>query len=116
MACIGKSVVVKGEVISSEDLVVDGHVEGRIDLQGHGLTVGASGGVRAEIAATRVTIYGSVTGNITATEKVEVKETGSVDGDITAPKIAVSEGATLRGRIDTSKNADKARAPLAVAV
>jgi len=108
MACIGKSVVVKGEVVSSEDLIVDGHVEGRVDLQGHSLTVGPGGSIRAEIAAKSVNIEGSVIGNVTATEKVQVLDTGSVEGDIVAPRIAVSEGAVLRGRIDAGpKHAEK---------
>jgi cytoskeletal protein CcmA (bactofilin family) len=117
VACIGKSITIKGEVVSSEDLIVDGHVEGRIDLQGHSLMIGVGGGIRADIAAKIITIQGSVTGNVSAADKVEVRETGSVDGDIAAPRIAVFEGAVLQGRLETALAARGDRAqPLPVAV
>lgn len=103
VACIGKSVVVKGEVTSSEDLIVNGQVEGTIDLQGHNLTVGVGGAVRANIAANTVTIHGAVTGNVLAIERIDVRETGSIDGDIGAPRVAVSAGAVLRGRVETTR-------------
>ena len=102
-ACIGKSVVIRGEVTSAEDLVIDGCVEGTIELSGHCLTVSAGASIKAELVGRIITIDGAVTGNIAASEKVAVRATGSVDGDIRAPRIAVSEGAVLRGRVETER-------------
>jgi cytoskeletal protein CcmA (bactofilin family) len=102
-ACIGRSVTIKGEVVSSEDLTVEGAVEGRLDLQGHSLTVGTHGSIRAEVAAESVIVHGTVRGNVTAREKVDVRATGTVEGDIRAPRIAIAEGATLSGRLETRR-------------
>jgi cytoskeletal protein CcmA (bactofilin family) len=99
VACIGKSVIVKGEVTSAEDLIIEGRVEGKIDLQAHSLVVGQGGDIRAEIVAKSVIVHGSVTGNVTARERVEVRETGSIEGDIVTPGLAVSEGAVVSGRV-----------------
>ena len=102
-ACIGPSVVIKGEVISSEDLVIDGCVEGTIELSGHCLTVSPGASIRAELVGRVITIGGTVTGNVAASEKVAIRATGSVEGDIRAPRIAVSEGSVLRGRVETKR-------------
>jgi len=107
VACIGKSVVVKGEVTSAEDLVIEGRVEGKIDLQGHSLVVGQGGDIRAEILAKSVIVHGTVTGNVTAREKVEVRETGSIEGDIVTPGLSVSEGAVMSGRVEMPRTAEK---------
>ena len=115
MACIGKSVVVKGEVTSAEDLVIEGRVEGKIDLQGHSLVVGQGGDIRAEIVAKSVIVHGTVTGNVTARERVEVRETGAIEGDIVTPGLAVSEGAVLSGRVDMPRTtANREQLPVAV--
>ena len=100
-ACIGKSIVIKGNVTSSENLTVNGRVEGTIDLGGHRLIVGAGGSVDAAISAGVITISGAVTGDVTGHDKVEISPTGSVDGNISAPRLVVAEGALLRGRLDT---------------
>ena len=102
-ACIGPSVVIKGEVISSEDLVIDGCVEGTIELSGHCLTVSPGASIKAELVGRIITIGGTVTGNIAASEKVAIRATGSVEGDIRAPRVAVSEGSVLRGRVETER-------------
>jgi cytoskeletal protein CcmA (bactofilin family) len=115
VACIGKSVVVKGEVTSAEDLVIEGRVEGKIDLQGHSLVVGQGGDIRAEIVAKSVIVHGTVTGNVTARERVEVRETGAIEGDIVTPGLAVSEGAVLSGRVEMPRTT-AAREQLPVAV
>src|ERR1700687_725134 len=81
-ACIGKSVVIKGDVIGAEDLTIDGQVEGRIELLNHHLTVGVGAAIKAEVIVRTLTLRGAVTGNITASEAVHLRETGSVDGDI----------------------------------
>ena len=97
---IGKSVVVKGELSGSEDLTI----EGTIELRQNVLTIGPSGKIKAQIVAKVVIVLGEVHGNITATDKVEIRDTGSVDGDLTAPRIAISEGAHFRGAIDMQRS------------
>ena len=102
---IGKSVVIKGELNGSEDLTVEGHVEGRIELKDHVLTIGPHGRIKAEIHAKAVIILGEVTGNISASEKVDIRDNGSVDGDIVAPRVAIAEGAHFRGSVDMQRKA-----------
>ena len=99
-ASIGKSVVIKGELVGSEDLTIEGQVEGKIELREHVLTIGGNGKIKAQIFAKSVIVIGEVSGNITATEKVDIKEKGSVDGDLVAPRVAIAEGAHFRGSID----------------
>jgi cytoskeletal protein CcmA (bactofilin family) len=107
IAWVGKSVIFKGELISSEDMIIDGRVEGTIEVHDHALTVGPAAQIHADIAARSVTIRGSVKGTITAANLVEIRETGSVEGDIVAPHVSVAEGAVVHGRIDTlTKRAD----------
>jgi cytoskeletal protein CcmA (bactofilin family) len=100
-AWIGKSVTIKGDVVSAEDLSIDGRVEGTIVVGDHKLTIGAGAAINAELNARAIVISGTVTGNVTATEKIEIRETGSVDGELKMPRLSVREGAMLRGRIDT---------------
>lgn len=104
---IGKSVVIKGELNGSEDLTVEGHVEGRIELKEHVLTIGPHGRIKAEIHAKSVIVLGEVTGNISASEKVDIRDNGSVDGDIVSPRVAIAEGAHFRGSVDMQRKADK---------
>ena len=99
--CIGQSIVIRGDVKSSEDLTINGRVEGTIDLGGHQLTVGTGASIEAVIVAGTVIINGAVTGNVLGQDKVEVGGHGSVDGDIKTPRLAVAEGALIRGRVDT---------------
>jgi cytoskeletal protein CcmA (bactofilin family) len=100
---IGKSVIIKGELSGSEDLTIEGTVEGQIELRDHVLTIGPNGKIKARVFAKSVIVMGNVTGNIMATEKINIRENGSVDGDITAPKIAITEGAQFRGSIDMQR-------------
>lgn len=100
---IGKSVVIKGELNGSEDLTIEGKVEGKIELRQNVLTIGANGKIKAEVFAKAVIILGEVTGNVTATEKVEIRDNGSVDGDIASPRVAIAEGAHFRGSIDMQR-------------
>jgi cytoskeletal protein CcmA (bactofilin family) len=97
---IGKSVVIKGELNGSEDLTIEGHVEGKIELRDHVLTIGPNGKIKAELFAKAVVVLGEVKGNVTATEKVDIRENGAVEGDITAPRVAIAEGAHFRGSVD----------------
>jgi cytoskeletal protein CcmA (bactofilin family) len=107
---IGKSVVIKGELTGSEDLTIEGHVEGKIELRQNVLTIGPNGKIKAQIFAKSVIILGEVTGNVTATEKVDLRDNGSVDGDIAAPRVAIAEGAHFRGSIDMQRAGAKTEA------
>ena len=106
---IGKSVVIKGELNGSEDLTIEGHVEGKIELKDHVLTIGANGRVKAQVFAKAVIILGEVTGNVTASEKVDIRDNGSVDGDIISPRVAIAEGAHFRGSVDMQRKAGQAQ-------
>lgn len=105
---IGKSVVIKGELSGSEDLTIEGNVEGRIELKENILTIGPNGKIRAEVFAKAVIVLGEVTGNVTASEKVDIRDNGSVDGDITSPRVAIAEGAHFRGAVDMQRGTPKA--------
>ena len=100
---IGKSVIIKGELNGSEDLTIEGAVEGKIELRQNILTIGPNGKIKAQVFAKSVVILGEVTGNVTATEKVDIRDNGSVDGDIAAPRVAIAEGAHFRGSIDMQR-------------
>jgi cytoskeletal protein CcmA (bactofilin family) len=106
---IGKSVVIKGELSGSEDLTIEGHVEGTIQLRENVLTVGSNGRIKAQVFAKSVIVLGEVTGNVTASEKVDIRDNGSVDGDIVAPKVAIAEGAHFRGSVDMQRKGTAAK-------
>ena len=103
VASIGKSLHVKGELSGNEDLAIEGKVEGKVFLKDHNLTVGANGKIVAEIQAKTVMVLGEVTGNITADDKVEVAATGTLRGDIHAPRVVLADGAKFKGAIDMDK-------------
>src|SRR3954469_25251612 len=105
---IGKSVVIKGELNGSEDLTIEGHVEGTIQLRDHILTIGPNGRIKAQVFAKSVVVLGEVTGNVTASDKVEIRDAGSVDGDIIAPRVAIAEGAHFRGSVDMQRKGPQA--------
>jgi cytoskeletal protein CcmA (bactofilin family) len=98
---IGESVTVKGDVVSTADLIIDGQVHGTIELGDHELTIGESASVIADLSAKAVTISGKVKGNVLGMLRVELKKTSSVEGDVTAPKFVMEEGASISGKIDT---------------
>src|ERR1700686_1397964 len=100
---IGKSVVIKGELNGSEDLTIEGHVEGTIQLRDHVLTIGPNGRIKAQVFAKAVVVLGEMTGNVTASDKVDIRDNGSVDGDIVAPRVAIAEGAHFRGSVDMQR-------------
>ena len=99
MANIGKSISIKGDVTGDEDTVIEGRVEGHIELKNHHLTVGPNGDVKGEISAKQVTIVGKVQGNVNATERIEVSDSGRLDGDLNSPRLLVQEGAQLNGNV-----------------
>src|SRR5437899_8981908 len=100
---IGKSVVIKGELNGSEDLTIEGHVEGTIQLREHVLTIGPNGRIKAQVFAKSVIVLGEVMGNVTASDKVDIRDNGSVDGDIVSPRVAIAEGAHFRGSVDMQR-------------
>ena len=112
---IGKSVVIKGELNGSEDLTIEGQVEGTIQLKDHILTIGPNGKIKAQIFAKAVIVLGSVNGNVSASEKVDIRDNGSVDGDIISPRVAIAEGAHFRGSVDMQRKAGATEAPKAAA-
>ena len=97
---IGKSLSIKGEISGSEDVFVDGHLEGKVELNGNSLTVGPNGRVHANIAAKNVTVGGTLDGNIQATERTEMRKTALVNGDVQTRRIAIEEGAYFKGRLE----------------
>ncbi|MFI5078832.1 MAG: polymer-forming cytoskeletal protein [Vicinamibacteria bacterium] len=100
---IGKSVVIKGELNGSEDLTIEGQVEGKIELRQNVLTIGPNGKIKAAVFAKAVIVLGEVVGNVTASEKVDIRDNGSVDGDLISPRVAIAEGAHFRGSIDMQR-------------
>ncbi len=110
---IGKSVVIKGELNGSEDLTIEGQVEGTIQLRDHVLTIGPNGKIKAQVFAKAVIVLGEVHGNVTASEKVDIRDNGSVDGDIISPRVAIAEGAHFRGSVDMQRKGAAAAQPAA---
>ena len=102
-AHIGKSVTIKGELSGSEDLYIDGKVEGSIELKGNNLTIGPNGQVRANVNAKSVTVQGKLDGNIRATESAQLRSTAVAVGDITSQRLSIEDGAYLKGKIDVQK-------------
>ena len=103
-AWIGKSLLVQGKVISTEDLTIDGRVEGTIELGNHSLTIGVGAAIQADLVAQTIIISGAVTGNIKASVKVDLRSTGSVDGDITSPVLLMADGAVIMGKVEARGN------------
>lgn len=110
MAHIGKSVVIKGQLSGSEDLYLDGEVEGSIELQGHALTIGPNGRIRAQITAKEIVIHGKVDGNIRG-ERIELAKTALVVSDIVTQRVVIEEGAFFKGSIDIQRETPKTEAP-----
>lgn len=97
---LGRSTVLKGELSANEDLAIEGQLDGSINLQDHCLTVGANSQVKAEIHARSVIVHGSVEGNVTTREKVDIRKSGRVLGDLNAAGIAIEDGAFFKGKIE----------------
>jgi|SRR5215831_3717543 len=112
-AHIGKSVVIKGELSGSEDLYIDGQVEGSIELRNNSLIVGPNGNVKATVSAKGVVVQGTIEGTVSAAERVELRKSAVVNGDVVTQRIAVEEGAFFKGKIDVQKEPGKAAAPSA---
>jgi cytoskeletal protein CcmA (bactofilin family) len=118
MANIGKSISIKGDLTGNEDLVIEGKVEGKVELPSNQVTVGANGVVKAEVSAKSVVVVGRVAGNVKGSERIEIQATGIVEGDVAAPRLVVAEGAVVNGSITMTKQPGAAAAvhpPLAAA-
>ena len=109
MANIGKSITIKGDLTGEEDLVVEGKVDGKIDLPQNELTIGANGNVQADVHAKTVMVIGRVAGNVSASDRVEFQSTGIVEGDVRAPRLVVQEGAVVNGSIAMESKPGTAR-------
>ncbi len=106
-ATIGKSLVIKGEVTGSESLYIDGRVEGSINLSGNRVTIGRNGVVAANINAREIVVLGKVRGNLTASDRVDIRSDGSLTGDVVAARISIEDGAFFKGGIDIRKAGSK---------
>ena len=117
-ATIGKSLVIKGEVTGSESLYIDGKIEGTINLSGNRVTVGRNGQVSANITAREIVVLGKVRGNMTASDRVDIRSEGSLTGDVAAQRISIEDGAFFKGGIDIRKpdGANKPAEPAKVGV
>ena len=113
-ATIGKSLFIKGEITGSESLFVDGKVEGSINLSGNRVTIGRNGQVAANITAREIVVLGKVRGNVSATDRVDIRAEGSLNGDVSAARISIEDGAFFKGGIDIRKPESKS-GPAAVA-
>jgi len=102
-ATIGKSLFIKGEITGSESLFVDGKVEGSINLAGNRVTIGRNGQVAASIVAREIVVLGKVRGNVSATDRVDIRAEGSLSGDVSAARISIEDGAFFKGGIDIRK-------------
>jgi cytoskeletal protein CcmA (bactofilin family) len=108
---IGKSVVIKGDLQGSEDLTIEGQVEGTIELKENVLTIGPNGRIKAQVFAKTVIILGTVHGNVTASEKVDIRDGASVAGDVASPRVAIAEGAQFHGSVDMQPGAKRTQQP-----
>jgi cytoskeletal protein CcmA (bactofilin family) len=105
---------IKGTITGTEDLYIDGQVEGTIRLEQNSLTIGPNGAVDADVFAKDIVIEGKVTGNVTAGDRIDIRKTGSLSGDLSAARIAIEDGAVFRGSVDIMKPEPTPAAPKAV--
>ena len=102
VAWVGKSVVFRGDLISSEDMTIDGRIEGSIEVRNHHLTIGPNASIEADVAARLVTVFGKVSGTLTAEERVEIRHGATVEADLTCQTLAIQEGAYFCGKVAMS--------------
>jgi len=116
VANIGKSLQIKGELTGNEDLTIEGRVDGKIFLKDHTLTIGPNGRVKADLQAKSVIVSGKLDGNVTADDRVEIKSTGSMTGDVTAPRVVLADGARFKGSVDMEGKSGAASAAASASV
>ena len=110
-AQIGKSVIIKGELSGGEDLYVDGTINGTIQLQGHDLMIGPNGHVHADVNAKGVVVQGKLEGNIRTSDRVEMRKSAIIMGDIVTQRIAIEDGAYFKGKVEIQKETAKPNSP-----
>jgi cytoskeletal protein CcmA (bactofilin family) len=103
--CLGSSLQVKGEITGTEDLLIDGAVEGQIHLDERKLTVGTKANVMADINARDVVVYGYLKGNVRARGRIEIKKGGAIIGNLTTAQIMIEDGADFKGSIEIDRSA-----------
>lgn len=108
-ACISQGIRIKGEVTGSEDLFVDGQVDGKLDISGGSVTVGPNGKVKADISARELIVRGEVTGKVSARDRVQLWSTGRVQGEVQTARLAIEDGAILRGNVEAGKPSGKSK-------
>ena len=110
-AVLGKSVIVKGQIFSREDLTIDGEVEGNVELQEHRLTVGPNGKVMATVKAREIVVIGTIHGNVEASDKIDIRKEAKLIGDIRTARIVIEDGAYFKGNIDIVRTPAAAAKP-----
>lgn len=105
-ASIGPSITIRGDITGEEDLVVHGRIEGTLNLPKNDITVGADGQVRANLKATRITVEGQVTGDLQGSERVVIKQSGRVEGNITAPRVMLEDGCRFKGAVEMNVDSE----------
>jgi cytoskeletal protein CcmA (bactofilin family) len=110
-AWIGQSVVFKGELISAEDLRIEGRVEGTIEVRGHHVVIGTHANIQADVLAKTITVRGTASGTLTASDRIEIGETASIQGNITAPRLTIADGATVEGLVQAGRRHADAEMP-----
>jgi cytoskeletal protein CcmA (bactofilin family) len=106
-ACISQGIKIKGEVTGSEDLFVDGHVDGKLSLTNGSLTIGPNGRVKADVTAREVIVRGTVEGKVSGRDKVLLGSTGQVTGEVQTDRLAIEDGAMLRGKVEAGRHPGK---------
>ena len=115
-AWIGQGVAIEGKIKSAQDLRIDGNVQGTIEVGNYSVIIGASAEVAADLAAKSILISGTVRGSVTATDRIDIQSSATVQGDVTAPRVVIAEGAHVQGKVDVSgTRGARARAPETVA-
>jgi cytoskeletal protein CcmA (bactofilin family) len=104
VACLGATLTIEGKITSEEDLQIDGKVEGPISLQGRRLTVGRTAELKSEVIAGEVIVYGKLTGNLRARDRVEIKKDGSVIGDVSTTRVSIEDGADFKGHMEIDRH------------
>jgi cytoskeletal protein CcmA (bactofilin family) len=107
-ATIGRSITIRGDVSGDEDLTIQGRIEGTVDLKQHTLTIGPEGKVKADVSGRKVMVEGEIHGNLRALEHVILRSTARVQGDLTAPRVVIEDGAVCRGSIDMGERHEQA--------
>ena len=114
-AVIGASITIRGDVTGEEDLVIQGRIEGKVDLAQHNVTVGTNGRIKANVAGRTVTVEGQVEGDLRAEEHIALRKTAKVRGNLAAPRVTIEDGASFLGSIDMERKEATAPKPVPAA-